>query len=249
MKLAIIGCGNMGGALAERLSHHELYLYDRNPEKMKKGKACKTAQEAAASAEVVILAVKPQGLKQAAEKLVLKDDQLLISILAGTSIASLKNYFPNVKIVRAMPNLPLIVGEGLIGLSTNDDLPKEKINELLKPLGRLFWLEESKIDALSSLTGSGPAFFFVMAEAMIESGIAMGFSAKDASELVYQMVQGSVSLLRATEKHPAELKWQITSPGGTTVAGLKTLEERALRGAIIDTFLATYSRARELNQP
>jgi pyrroline-5-carboxylate reductase len=97
------------------------------------------------------------------------------------------------------------------------------------------------------LTGSGPAFFFVMIEAMIDAGIAMGFSAIDARDLIHQMLQGSLTLLEKTSKHPGELKWQITSPQGTTIAGLKKLEESALRGGIMNTFLAAYDRANQLS--
>jgi pyrroline-5-carboxylate reductase len=106
---------------------------------------------------------------------------------------------------------------------------------------------EDKINALTALTGSGPAFFFAMVEAMVDAGIAMGFTAHTAQDLIYQMLQGSLTLLEKTSKHPGELKWQIVSPQGTTIAGLKTLEELAIRGGVMNTFLSAYDRANKLS--
>jgi pyrroline-5-carboxylate reductase len=149
-----------------------------------------------------------------------------------------------------MPNLAIIYGEGVIGLSSDDSFPKsdkDKLSNAIESLGKLVWIPESKMDALTALAGSGPAFFLTMFEAMVESGIAMGFTAKETQSLIHQMVIGSLTLLEKTGKHPAELKWQITSPAGTTIAGLKKLEEQALRSAIINTFLATYERAQQFS--
>lgn len=258
-QIAIIGCGNMGKALAQRLSPtHKLFLYDHNKEKAKfleqqgYGKACKDILEALFSSEITILAVKPQNLAQLAESIKekLRDPQMVVSLLAGTTIETLRHYFPAVKIVRMMPNLPLIYGEGVIGLSlskklTNED--EEQLKKIFGSLGKIYWLEEEKIDALTALTGSGPAFLFPIVEAMIDAGIAMGFSASEAQSLIYQMLRGSLALLEQTGKHPGELKWQIASPEGTTIAGLKRLEELALRGGIINTFLAAYDRAKKLS--
>jgi pyrroline-5-carboxylate reductase len=175
---------------------------------------------------------------------------MVVSLLAGTTIETLRQYFPAVKIVRMMPNLPLVYGEGVIGLSLikkieNED--KKHLTEIFESLGKIYWLSEEKIDALTALAGSGPAFFFAMVEAMIDAGIAMGFSASDAQSLIYQMLRGSLTLLEKTSKHPGELKWQIASPQGTTIAGLKRLEELALRGGIMNTFLAAYDRANKLS--
>ncbi len=145
-----------------------------------------------------------------------------------------------------MPNLPLIYGEGVIGLCSDEKMIKEDrdiLAKLFESLGKIYWLPESKINGLTALTGSGPAFFFSMVESMIDAGIAMGFAAKDAQSLVYQMLKGSLTLLERSEKHPGELKWQIASPQGTTIAGLKRLEELAVRGGIMNTFLAAYDRA------
>jgi pyrroline-5-carboxylate reductase len=233
-------------------------MYDRHFEKAEflaqqgYGKACKTIQEACLHSEIIILAVKPQNIEKLAESMrkELTNDQLLISLLAGTTLETLSHYFPSSKIIRMMPNLPLIYGEGVIGLSSAETIKEEEkkqISKIFELLGVIYWLPEEKINALSSLTGSGPAFFYLMMEAMIESGIAMGFTAVDAQKLVAQMVRGSLTLLEKSCKHPGALKWQITSPQGTTIAGLKKMEEAAVRSGIINTFLATYERANALS--
>lgn len=258
MKITIIGCGNMGQALAQRLSPtNQLFFYDHNREKTElleqqgHGSACKNIMEAIDTSEIIILAVKPQNLKPLAESIQeqLKTHQIIVSLLAGTTIETLRKHFPAVKILRMMPNLPLKCGEGVIGLSSSETLVKEEqehVKKIFDPLGKLYWLEEAKMNALTSLAGSGPAFFFTMVEAMIDAGIAMGFSAAEAQDLTYQMLKGSLILLEQTAQHPGELKWQIASPQGTTIAGLKRLEELALRGGIINTFLAAYDRAKTL---
>ena len=181
----------------------------------------------------------------------LKKGQVIISLLAGIPIVTLKESFPRATILRMMPNLALIYGKGVIGVSSNEKISKknkESLTKVLESLGKVYWLSEDKINALTALTSSGPAFFFVMMEAMIDAGIAMGFSAQEAQDLIHHMLQGSLTLLEKTSKHPGELKWQIASPQGTTIAGLKKLEELALRGGIINTFLAAYDRANELGE-
>jgi pyrroline-5-carboxylate reductase len=107
-------------------------------------------------------------------------------------------------------------------------------------------LKESQVDALTSLTASGPAFVFTMIEAMIDAGVLMGFQAKEAQDLILQMLQGCVTLLQQTERHPGELKWQIASPSGTTIAGIRVLEKENVRSGIIETFLATYQKTQEI---
>lgn len=258
-KITIIGCGNMGQALAQRLSPtSQLFFYDHNKEKAEileqqgYGTACKNIIEAVCSSEIIILAVKPQNLKQLADLITheLKGTQIIVSLLAGITIETLRNHFPAIKVLRMMPNLPLIYGEGVIGLSLSETQAtedKEYLKKIFEPLGKIYWLEEEKIDALTALASSGPAFFFSIVEAMVDAGIAMGFSASDAQDLIYQMLSGSLILLERTAKHPGELKWQIASPQGSTIAGLKRLEELALRGGVINTFLAAYDRAKTLS--
>lgn len=259
MQITIIGCGNMGSGLAELLSKtNQVCLYDRHFEKAEKieqngyGKAYKEIKKAIDQSELLILAIKPQNLKEAGPLIEseLQKGQIVVSLLAGTSLETLKQFFPKATLVRMMPNLALIYGEGVIGLCSNEKMIKkdrDSLTELFKPLGEIYWLPEDKINGLTALTGSGPAFFFSMVEAMIDAGIAMGFAAKDAQRLVYQMLQGSLTLLERTEKHPGELRWQITSPQGTTIEGLKRLEELAIPGGIISTFLAAYERANKLS--
>lgn len=260
MQITIIGCGNMGKGLAKMLAEkNQLHFYDHHIDKSEEleqkgyGKSYRNIQDALHCSELVILAIKPQNLKEAASLIgkELITDQIFVSLLAGTPIRILKGFFPDLRIVRMMPNLALIFGEGVIGLSSEDKLlqkDKDVLTQLFEVLGKVYWLSESKMDALTSLTGSGPAFFFAMIEAMIEAGIAMGFTAEEAQAMVYQMLHGSLTLLEKSGKSPEELKRQIASPGGTTIAGLKRLEEQALKDTIINAFLSAQERALQLSK-
>jgi pyrroline-5-carboxylate reductase len=259
MRITIIGCGNMGSALASQLfKNHPLALFDRHPEKSAAleeqghGTAVSTLKQALSHAEILILAIKPQHLDELAKDLkpYLKGNPLIISLLAGTPFAILKKAFPKKTLVRMMPNLAVSLGKGVVGLAQEGNLSEDKqarLSTLFKPMGKILWLPEKKLDPLTAMAGSGPAFVFVMVEAMVDAAIAMGFSTRESQEIVLQMMKGSLALLEETEKHPAELKWQVASPAGTTIAGLRKLEECALRSAIIETFLAAYQRALEIN--
>ncbi len=259
-KVAVIGCGVIGSAFARHFSErHTLILCDQgNLKSMHLAKELSAEvysrqSDAVERADVVILAVKPKDLfsvsKLTAE--FFSQDKLLLSVLAGTSLALLRKHFPLGQIVRLMPNLALTCGEGVIGVvsedSANDSL-KETVQDLLQGLGLISWLPEDKIEALSALTGSGPAFIFLLIEAMVESGIALGFTSSEAMQFVLKTVEGAVKLIETTQKHPAELKWQVASPGGMTIEGLKELEVGAIQGTVIRAFEAAYKKGKELQK-
>lgn len=257
MKVAILGCGIMGSAFARQfaLAGHEIILCDRHPDR---GQALageigatylEEPKEAVENVDVVLLAIKPKDLENIAEDLESLEGQVLISILAGTSVEALKKYFTGASIVRSMPNLALTVSESVIALVKDPELSEEVIdtlNLLLKGLGLIFWTEEEKIDAITALAGSGPAFVIVVIESMIESGIMMGLRADEAQELALQTVLGAVALLKIHEGHPGDVRWQIAAPGGTTIAGLHALEKSGVRAGIMETILATFRRTKEL---
>lgn len=258
MKVAIVGCGVMGSGIAQRLSkHHQIFLYDHNIDKAKHleqeghGKASVKLEKALEKADVIILAVKPQNLSDIAKELKhLEERHTLISLLAGVSLSSLRKHIPTGRLIRMMPNLALLYGEGLTCLTTEDQMnpkDKEQFAAMCEPLGKVLWLPEAKIDAFTAVAGSGPAFIFAIVEAMIDAGIGLGFDSNTAQNLVYQMIKGSLTLLEKSGKHPGALKWQVTSPGGTTIAGLKRFEEAAVRAGIINTFYAAYERAKNLS--
>lgn len=258
-KIAIIGCGSMGEAFARRLNaKYQLFLCDRDftwaEELAKKvGAQAKNVTEAVKEAEIVILAIKPQDLNAfalQADKFFSKQ-HLLISMLAGTSRKTLKEKFKKPLTVRIAPNLAVKHGKGIIGLVEDDDLSPEKkklLEELFSSMGHIFWLPEEKINALTALVGSGPAFALVLIESMVEAGIAMGFPASMAQQMVLQMWEGTLSLMDKSKAHPAEIKWQITSPAGTTIAGIEQMEAHAIRAGIMKAFLAAYQRGQELTQ-
>lgn len=208
--------------------------------------------EAVRDAEVVILSIKPQSLPKAGEELHnrIPKEALVLSIIAGARIATLRTKLFHDRIVRAMPNTPAQVGKGMTVWMATPEVSPEQLRQtalILEAFGeQLQVYEESYLDMATGLSGSGPGFIMLMVEAMIDAGVHMGFSRREATQLVLQTFEGSIGLLRATGTHSAELRNQVTSPGGTTAAGLYELEKDALRATLSRAIFAAYRRSQEL---
>ncbi|KZR70551.1 Pyrroline-5-carboxylate reductase [Prochlorococcus marinus str. MIT 1313] len=205
-------------------------------------------------APIQLLAVKPQQLDQiAASAARLKQTadrpQLLISVLAGVSLARLQQAFPAHACVRAVPNTPALVGAGLTGLSWGEGVTPEQrlsVERLFLPVSEVLELPESQLDAFLALTSSGPAYVALVAEAMADGAVAAGLPRSLAHHLAHRTLAGTAALLKEQKLHPAELKDMVTSPGGTTIAALRKLERAGVRSALIEAVVAAAQRSREL---
>jgi pyrroline-5-carboxylate reductase len=204
-------------------------------------------------ADVVVVAVKhhdvPSALESAAPALA--DGAMILSIAAGVTIATLEASLPRHAVVRAMPNTPALVREGVSAiaagsLATEADL--ELAEHVLGAVGIVVRLPEKQLDAVTGLSGSGPAYVFLLAEAMIEAGVLVGLPRDSARVLVNQTLLGSGRLLAAGDAHPEALRAAVTSPGGTTAAGLAELEAHGFRSAVLDAVRAATERSRELGR-
>jgi pyrroline-5-carboxylate reductase len=248
-KICIIGCGMMGTAMAKRLgTNNEIALYDKNKKYTPKiGKGYPSAVDAIKASDIIILAVRPQNLNTLSKEIHkhLQKKKLLISILAGVTCETLRNHFTDVPILRAMPNIAVETGTGVIGLAESPDMTpalKKLVNELLTPLGTLYWLPEEQMNALSALTGAGPALACIIVESIIDAAIHMGFKPEEGRHLTLEMLSGIIQMLKETKKHPAEIKWEVTSPAGITIAGIRSLEKSGVRSGIMQAFLAAYEK-------
>ena len=247
-KLGIIGCGSMGGAIvrgalkAGTLSGSDLIIYDHNKDKIQDlidqgASLAKSEVDLVAQTENLLIAVKPQSFKNLAKTLngKIPDQTLLISIAAGVSIEKIKNDFGHEKIVRAMPNTPALVNEGMTSLSAEEkylgDIDFAK--DLFESVGKISLIDEEKIDAFAGLAGCMPAFVFMFIEAAADAGVKNGIKRADAYQYVAQAILGSAKMLLETKDHPGKLKDQVCSPGGTTIEGVLALEEAGFRNAII----------------
>lgn len=261
-KLGIIGGGVMGEALLSRLIDQQLYLPDRiyisEPQAQRqdflatKYQVNVTAdnQTVVAFADVLLLAIKPQVFDLVVAPLELgRSDQLIISILAGVSIQRLEAAFPGQPIVRTMPNTPATVGAGMTAIAPGSHTQPQHLHlarRLFEAVGKVVEVDEHLIDAVTGLSGSGPGYVAVMIEALIDGGVAVGLPRATATQLAIQTVLGTAELLQTTGIHPAELKDRVTSPGGTTIAGISHLESVGFRSALIGAVQAAYERSREL---
>ena len=258
MRVGIIGCGVMGSALARMIiKKHEVILYDHkksHSEPLSRdigAKVCFDLNTFAKQVEVVILAIKPKQLIEVAEDLdpLLNRQVLLLSILAGTPLEVLQASFSNPTLFRLMPNLPLICGKGMIGIveeSSQSLEDRERVQGILQDLGKVSWLPESLINAFTALTGSNPAFIYLIIEAMVEAGISIGIKASEAQELILGTMEGAIELLQHTQESPESLRWKIASPGGTTIAGLNELEAQKVRHGVIRGIQCNYEKASEM---
>ncbi|MBS0650775.1 MAG: pyrroline-5-carboxylate reductase [Verrucomicrobia bacterium] len=258
MKIAVIGCGIMGTAFARQFAQkEEVILCDQDKKRIKELSSelkCRFEErltDAVQDADGILLAVKPKDLPTVAKVVAptLAEGKFLISILAGIPLSVLKKYFPLATLLRIMPNLALTCGKGVIGLVDDGHLAepmKKKAESLFEGMGLLTWMPENKVEALTALTASGIGMVFLMIEAMVEGGIFMGFNAMESKEFVLKTIEGAIALLNKTGQHPAELKLNISSPAGTTIAGLKEMEDRGVRSGIINALLASHQRGLQM---
>ena len=209
-------------------------------------------REVVARSGVVVLSVKPQILDKVLREVGehLRAGTLVVSIAAGVDTATIEDAIaPGVRVVRAMPNTPALVGAGATAIAAGklaSDADVATARALFEAVGIAVVLDESHLDAVTGLSGSGPAYIFLILEALADAGVKVGLSRRDAQRLAAQTVMGSAKLLLDTDEHPGKLKDMVTSPGGTAIAGLHTLEAGGLRTTLINAVEAATNRSREL---
>lgn len=203
--------------------------------------------------DVLLLAIKPQVLDVVVKELEPKDHQnskpLIISILAGVTLERLTTAFPHQPIIRCMPNTPAIVGAGMTAITPNEKVSPSHLSlakSIFASIGEVVEVSESLMDGVTGLSGSGPAFVAMMIEALADGGVASGLPRNIANQLALQTALGTVQLLKESQLHPGQLKDKVTSPGGTTIAGVAQLEKNGFRSAIIEAVKAAYVRSQEL---
>ncbi|MFM8707562.1 MAG: pyrroline-5-carboxylate reductase [Planctomycetia bacterium] len=262
----MIGGGQMALALAEGfcraglLEAADIIVYDPVPAARERlaGRLpgirfATDGGEAAAAARIVFLAVKPQQAATACRECsaALSAEALVVSIVAGLTLAHLAELTGSRRIVRVMPNTPCLVGRGVSVVCRTPEVPAEglaRVLALLAAVGSVHEADESLLDAVTGLSGSGPGFVALLVEALADGGVKAGLPRGLALALATETLSGTAALLAETGEHPAQIKDRVSSPGGTTIAGLAVLEQRGVRGALIDAVVAAAARARELGR-
>jgi pyrroline-5-carboxylate reductase len=265
-RIGMLGAGNMAGALirgllaSKSVSPEQIVASDVRADHLKELEAqygIKTFSDNRKLAEVsnlVVLAVKPQVIDRVLDQMAdaFAPDTLLVSIAAGVPIRSLEARLPeHVRVVRAMPNTAAIALAGATGIAPGSRATQQDIDDtqaLFAAIGRSVVLDETLIDAVTGLSGSGPAYVMVMIEALADGGVKVGLHRDTALLLAAQTVYGSAKLLLETGEHPGRLKDMVTSPGGTAIAGLHTLESGGVRRTLIDAVESATKRAIELGE-
>jgi len=263
-KIGFIGCGSMGGAIARAVcaavGPQEVLLANRTPAKAEKLAAelgCASGTNAqAAACRWVFLAVKPQGMAELlaglTPQLAARTDRFfLVSMAAGLSMAQIRRMAGcGCPVVRMMPNTPCAVGAGMIQYCT-DGLSAAEADEFARMLakaGRVDALNEGLIDAASSVSGCGPAWAYQFIEALADGGVACGLPRAKAQEYAAQMLLGSAALVLQGGSHPGVLKDAVCSPGGSTIQGVRVLEERGFRGAVMDAVIAACDKTKDMGK-
>ncbi len=261
MKYGFIGCGNMGGAIARALARAttDFAITDRS------GKAIALAAEIpcgylssegiAENCDRIFLGVKPHMMRGVLAPLqpILKEKKpLLITMAAGLTMAQIEEFAGcEIPVIRIMPNTPVAIGKGVIQYCVNDLVEQDVLEDVLLDLryaGVLDALEERLIDAGSAISGSGPAYVYMFIEALADGAVACGIPRAKALEYAAATVIGAGEMVLATGQHPGALKDAVCSPGGSTIAGVRALENHSFRAAAMDAVIATYNRNKELGK-
>ncbi|MDR2542718.1 MAG: pyrroline-5-carboxylate reductase [Treponema sp.] len=270
IKITCIGSGNMGFALMKATAKRaDVFFTDVDTEKARH--ACKqltsiklnasvltSNTEAAEEGDFIFLAVKPQVLSDVLAEItpaVLKRQKtgsapVLVSMAAGWSIDKIQSAVgQKVPVIRLMPNTPALIGKGMIAMSASPEVPADKLNEykdILGDIGIVDYLEEHYMDAVTGLSGSGPGFVYLFIEALADGGVRTGLPRDKALSYAAQTVLGAAAMVKETGIHPGELKDMVTSPGGTTIAGIAELENGAFRSTVMKAVEAAWKRSIEL---
>ncbi|PNS00813.1 pyrroline-5-carboxylate reductase [Petrotoga mexicana DSM 14811] len=263
-KLCVIGLGKMGSTLVkgliqtktlkrEQIIGTDVFEYDSE----RNSNYCdiKTMSDnakAVKESDIVLLAVKPQVIDEVLEEISpFCENKIVISIAAGVSLRHLDKALPvSSKIIRAMPNTPILVGEGVIAISKKknvDENDLRTVKKILESVGKVYLVEEYMMDAITALSGSGPAYVYIMIEALSDGGVLMGLPRELSTEFAARTLLGAARMVLETQKHPGELKDMVTSPGGTSIKGIEVLESHGLRGILMDAVKEATIRSKELN--
>lgn len=264
MKIGFIGLGNMADAMIAGMLQKNIVkpadiigsakTSDTRKRMKTKYDICVREKNAdvASESEILVLAVKPQFMEEVISEI--RDSvslqTLVISIAAGKTLKWIEDAFgKTVKLVRCMPNTPALVGEGCTGVCVNDRVSAGEIDEsirLMESFGKASLVPERLMDAVGAVSGSSPAYVFMFIEAMADAGVAAGMPRAQAYQFAAQAVYGSAKLVLESGRHPGELKDMVCSPGGTTIQGVQVLEEKGMRGAVMDALAACVEKSRNL---
>lgn len=264
IKFGFIGAGNMGGALAtavaKSVTGDQIIVADKSEIRAKsisRSINCDTGDNrtVAENARFIFLGIKPQMIDEVLEEIKStlvnrKDRFVIITMAAGIEIGRIESILGGrYPIIRIMPNTPVCTGEGMILYTCNENVFMDEISEFceaLKFAGKLDRIDEKYIDAASAVSGCGPAFVYLFAEAMADGAVECGITRAKAIEYAAQTLLGAAKLLLNSGKHPAQLKDEVCSPGGSTIAGVHALEEAAFRGAVMDAVISSFKKTKEL---
>jgi pyrroline-5-carboxylate reductase len=263
-RLSFIGCGVMAEAIISILLNEDMLTRDQicGAEPIDSRRAeieqrlgvdiTHDNREAIKGSDIVLLTIKPQSLEAVMQQLSgqLEPHQVVVSIIPGATIARMSEGLQHDRIVRSMPNTPSLIGNGVtawIASQSVDEEARESVSAILSTMGTAIQLDsEAAIDMATAISGSGPAYVFLMLESMIDAGVHLGFPRPVAQQLVEETMLGAILYARQSGKHPAELRNMVTTPGGTTASALKTLERGGFRTVMDDAIWSAYNRAVEL---
>lgn len=260
MNISFIGTGIMASSIIKCITEKGLYRKEeitgsgprlKSLEEVKKRFGINITQkntDAAKFGDIIILSIKPQVFPAIAKEIKdsINDNQMIVSIMAGVDIETLQRELLHKKIVRAMPNTPAQISEGMTVWTSTKEIKeneKDEVKKIFSSMGKeLYFEEEQYVDMATALTGTGPAYVFLFLEAMIAAGVHLGFSRRDARELVYQTTLGSVLFAINSEKHTSELRDMVTSPGGTSADALYEMEKGSFRTIIEKAVYSAFKR-------
>ena len=263
-RIAVLGAGKIGEALLSGLldagsTTKDLVFTERHADRAAElshrlGVASVGMADAAAHAELIVVAVKPQDIAPVLDELavVVKPGTLVVSLCAGLPTSLFEGVLPaGTPVVRVMPNTPMLVGEAMSAISPGSHASAEHlatVEKMLGSVGRVVRLPESQQDAVTALSGSGPAYFFYLVEAMTDAGILLGLPRQVAHDLIVQTAIGAAVMLRDSGEHPVTLREAVTSPAGTTINAIRELENHGVRAALLAAIEAARDRSRELGR-